>query len=297
MKISFLVLAHNNFIHLQRLLDALQDPDVHFYIHFDKKSNIDIGDFEREDVTVLSDRIDVHWGGFSIVEATMKLLNAAYPSNSDFYLLLSGTHYPVRSNAYIKKFLLEHHDHNFITVLRMPHNSKPLSRLENFFIEGGIRPSKPGIRPIIISAINYAIKKSGYKRRLPAAYSNYELYAGSQWWGFNHSFVAYLIEFLRNNRDFVNFYRHTLIPDEMFFHTIIMNSPFRNTVRNTFHYADWSIGKPPYPSLIEDIHLPILARETFSNDPYGEHELLFARKFDDHSSAIIKKIEEFRRSR
>jgi hypothetical protein len=131
------------------------------------------------------------------------------------------------------------------------------------------------------------------KRQYPSKYSHFELYGGSQWWVFNRYFVKYLLEFCNKNPDFIKFYKHTFVPDEMFFQTIIMNSPFKDTIMNGLIYHDWTIGQPPYPSLISEIHLPILKQDLIDIS-YGLSKLLFARKFNAKNKAILSEIERIR---
>ncbi|WP_285814982.1 hypothetical protein [Thomasclavelia cocleata] len=40
MKIAFLILCHKNPMQINYLIDMLDDKDVDFYLHVDKKSNI-----------------------------------------------------------------------------------------------------------------------------------------------------------------------------------------------------------------------------------------------------------------
>ena len=79
----------------------------------------------------------------------------------------------------------------------------------------------------------------------------------------------------------------------MIFQTVIMNSPFKETVANGLTYHDWKIGQPPYPSLIDNIHLPIL-RQVLIDASYGSSKHLFARKFNDESARILNEIEKIR---
>ena len=84
-RISYLVLAHNTPNHLRRLVHALESPNSVFFIHVDRK--FDISPFEeglsQYNVTFLEDRVAVHWGDFSDVEATIKLIGEALDRSPD----------------------------------------------------------------------------------------------------------------------------------------------------------------------------------------------------------------------
>ncbi|PAD95865.1 beta-1,6-N-acetylglucosaminyltransferase, partial [Terribacillus saccharophilus] len=178
----------------------------------------------------------------------------------------------------------------FINVTKMPNNNKSLDRVFYYHIEGGFRNRT--LSGLFKRIINKVIVNSKIKRKFPLLYQGYDYFAGSQWWCFNTVFTDYLLEFLDKNKQFVRFYKNTFIPDEMFFQTIIMNSPFANTVEPGLTFTDWNLGKPPYPSLIDNIHFPIIKREIDYVSEYGQKQYLYARKFNDHSKGIIEKIDQ-----
>jgi hypothetical protein len=78
-----------------------------------------------------------------------------------------------------------------------------------------------------------------------------------------------VVDFARANPRFVRFFEHVLHPDEIFFHTILMNSPLRETiVDDHLRYIDWS--RDPGPATLGVSDLDELVRSS----------RLFARKFD-----------------
>jgi len=107
MKISYLILAHNNPEHLLRLIHSLSTTDSFFFIHIDKKTPFYL--FERTwapNVSLAKRRIEVHWGEFSLVEATLHLIQQALdsPFGCDYLVLLSGVDYPLQSPRHIENF-------------------------------------------------------------------------------------------------------------------------------------------------------------------------------------------------
>ena len=70
--------------------------------------------------------------------------------------------------------------------------------------------------------------------------------------------------FLSENPDYVRFFEHVFVPDELFFQTIIMNSELRDTVENDdLRYLDWS--REPAPAVLTRDDLPALARRSGSS--------------------------------
>ena len=70
MKHAFLILAHNEFELLRLLVARLDDSRNDIFIHFDKKVAV-LPEIKVKEagLTILEDRKDVRWGGFSMVEA------------------------------------------------------------------------------------------------------------------------------------------------------------------------------------------------------------------------------------
>jgi hypothetical protein len=100
MKIAYLILAHNNYNHLRRLVKALNGSTSTFFIHIDKKSEMpdNLHDFEN---VIFVKRSKVWWSGWSIVDATLRLMRVAVSHGFDYYILLSGTDYPIRPNSFL----------------------------------------------------------------------------------------------------------------------------------------------------------------------------------------------------
>lgn len=295
MKKAYLILAHNNEKHLNRLVKSLDDGNSKFFIHVDRKSKIKFKLLQNNsNVIFLKNRNKVYWGGYSIVNATNKLIKEAFEYKEknyfDYYCLLSGADYPIKNNKYIDSFLRENRNKNFINVVEMPHMTKSIDRVSNVHFEGIYRSNF--IRMVISRLLNRVCQIIGIKNKIPKEYKSYKFYAGSQWWIFNKFFIEYLYKFINREKGFVKFYKRCYIPDESFYQTIIMNSKYKNSVLPSCTYTDWQIGKPPYPSVIEKEHIEIIEKNTYANEIYGNQNIIFARKFTDDSDEIINFIEE-----
>ena len=97
------------------------------------------------------------------------------------------------------------------------------------------------------------------RRRLPGGL---EPYGGSAYWCLSSTLVHFVHGFLSENPDYVRFFEHVFVPDEIFFQTIIMNSELRNTVENDdLRYLDWS--REPAPAVFT-LERPARARRRSS---------------------------------
>jgi hypothetical protein len=295
MKIAFHILAHNNPKHLERLIKSLVSMNCIIFVHIDRNSSID--DFSNcflENVIFIKNRIAVYWGDFSIVEATIRLLLEARKCGSafDYHILLSGSDYPLRSGIYIEQFLRANKGKEFINIVPMPNipAGKPISRLTFYKIS----PSDPKIS----SLARRMLVKAGaisLERNFQSVLGSMKPYAGSQWWGLTANACDLILSFVKNNPKIVEFFRHTRIPDEMFFQTILGNSSLFVNVERNFTYAIWLPGEPS-PTVLSKENLISLASKmpVVLDDVYGKGEALFARKFSDNSQELIIEIDKCR---
>lgn len=298
MKICYLVLAHNNPQHLQRLVNVISSANSDVFIHIDAKSSIsEFTGLESNNVFFTNKRFPVFWGSFSIVEATLSLLAMALQADHkyDYYCLLSGSDYPLRSYQYIESYFKKNYGSEFMNIIEMPSEvvSKPLSRLENFYVSPESIKSLLFIKPVAYRISSY-INNLKLQRNYKAVLRDMKPYAGSQWWALSQAAVQYIIDFVHSNPKFVRFFRNTSVPDEMFFQTILGNSEFKGNITHSLTFTDWSRGNGAHPAIIDGEHINYLnnADNLIVDDSYGKGEVIFARKFPNHSEKLVGLIQQ-----
>jgi hypothetical protein len=275
MKIAYLVLAHNNYHHLQKLVNALSGPHSRIYIHIDRKSSMPL--IERDGVVFIKERLRVYWGCYSEIAATLKLLKRALKDGNDYYLLLSGVDYPIKPNEDIIQKMDEGGE--FIEVNKgFPDRYR--SRFEYYFLFNFVNRREWGIKnkdaiSVFFLVIEKLLRMMNVKRKIP-----FDIYTGWQWFGLSHNCVNYIVQQAETNKVYKRFFKFSRLPSEAFFQTIIGNSPFYSSVRNCLTYADWTTR--PAPAVIKKCHLEALKNS----------DCLFARKFNDDSTEIIDLIEQ-----
>ena len=99
---------------------------------------------------------------------------------------------------------------------------------------------------------------------------DFQCYKGSQWFTINKRCVQFILEFINKNKSYVKYYKHTLIPDESFFHTMLFNNKQLNIMNDNKRYISWSSPSCPHPN--------VLAMKDFQN--IIDSKQFFARKFD-----------------
>ena len=120
------------------------------------------------------------------------------------------------------------------------------------------------------------------KRKLPDGIIPY---GGSTWWVISRACAEYLNDFINSpaGRRLINYFRYTRHSDEIFFQTVILNSPLRDTVINdNLRFIDFSR---------KDLHPEILTKDDVSR--LADSRKLFGRKFDSEIDAdILDMIDE-----
>jgi len=82
----------------------------------------------------------------------------------------------------------------------------------------------------------------------------------------------------------------------MFFQTVLGNSPFREKTTRNLTYADWSKGLSRNPAAITMDHIERFADPAFElNDVEGKGPCFFARKFSETDSALLDRIDAWRK--
>lgn len=293
MKIAYLILAHKNPEQLSCLINQIKTDDVYFFIHIDIKSRIE--DFQNEtnkteaNIKYISNRKNGQWGDFGIVQATLNLINeAASTSFFDYYILLSGMDFPIKKNSDIINFLNANNGKSFISYSKMPLNelnyggldrvtgySYTINKKRQTFVPFRLKP-KFNFKGHVLNILLGLVSLPKGRRKPPKEIKCF--YYGSQWWMLHKTTINYILEFLGKNPDYLAFHNHTLIPDEIFFQTILLNHSNHNElglINNNYRYMCWQPSSD---------HPKILGME--DSDSLLNTPDLFARKFEFESAVL-----------
>jgi len=120
-----------------------------------------------------------------------------------------------------------------------------------------------------------------HRRKIP---TEFEIFGGKTWWSITKDAAVYIVDTHKNNKKYPHFFRYTLIPDEMYIHTILMNSSFEDQcVNNDLRVIEWEPGDM-HPIIIKAKHIDWFTKPT---------DKIFARKFDTEvDSKILDLIDE-----
>jgi hypothetical protein len=288
MRIAYLVLAHTNPGVIERAIAVLDSKECAFFVHIDQKS--DIRKFSRiagKNVLFTEKRVPVYWGQFSQVDAILLLLQKAMRTDRfDYFVLLSGSDFPLRSARYISTFFRTYLGSEFISLVKVPSAAagKPLSRMNTLVL-----PSTQPVRRFLVRVMaKLGWAKRDYRRYL----GSLEAYSGSTWWALTREACQYLLDFGERNPNVANYFKNTFASDESYFHTILGNSEFKPKIRRNLVYDDWT-ARGASPEMISDRHIDWFESQpkVLLNDVYGIEEALFARKFSDDRLDLTQRVD------
>lgn len=289
MKIAYLILAHTNPRLIRKAVDCLSRDDVTFFIHIDGKADLArFSALRGNNVVFVQDRITVYWGEYSQTRAILLLIQQALlsPAAFDYFVLLSGSDFPLRSGHYIHAFFERNRGSEFITLFKLPVPGMPLSRLNTIRFPS----TRPVLRFIYRVLAKVGLGKRDYRKHLGAL----EPYSGHTWWALSRECCEYILDSTRQRPELGKFFQNTFASDEMLIHTVLANSPFSNRVKRHLVYEDWPVEGPRrHPKMITAEHLDRFEaqEEVAATDVHGPGEMLFARKFADDKLYLVERVE------
>jgi len=264
MRFACLIVTYTSPQQTKRLIDKLNNGSFDFYIHLDKKVDINSHKelFDIPNVFFVKDRVDVKWAGFTIVKATFNGIRQIMASGIkyDFINLMSGQDYPVKSAEYISEFLAANAGKQLIKAWDFETEwAEALLRVQKFHLTDTIFKG----RYVVQSLLNKAVKK----RKTPIGLRFYG--TNSTFWTLTPECALYVTNYVEEKRSLRRFLKYTWGSDEFVFQTVIMNSPYKDSVvNNNYRYIDWSAGGSRPKTLLTEDYEKIIASDN-----------IFGRKF------------------
>lgn len=207
-KHALLIQAHQDISYFIKL--AKIQPNVNFYVHMDAKSDYfpEAETAQLANVFLLSDRVSVRWGGFSQIEATLKLFETAFANEDNAYFhLVSGEDVVLQPFEVIEKQWQQRFDFQaMMTCERAPQYAYR-------FIMDSPHADSDWQRQLtgkIITKLQQGVAK------IKTYHSS--IYFGSQWFSVTRADWEKIMPF---TDEYSDFFRQKLVPDEHFFQTLI----------------------------------------------------------------------------
>lgn len=275
MRIAYILLVHKAPAQISRMMRAIYAPGNFYCFHVDRKAPKAVHDaiaaicLEYPEAFVIPPRV-VNWGGWSMVAAELHGIKAllARSEQWDHVVCLSGQDFPLVSQSRLRETIDREPTLNYLSCLPLdPGLKNKLRRIEYYYVEL-FRRQRRILR---------------IRRKHPG---DFVVHGGDQWFVLTREFAEFSLN-APISRRIQRFMRFTVVPDEMYFQTVIMNSKFASTcAQRHLSKIAWDAGDADHPRILTLKDLPWLL----------EGDECFARKFDERLDDRVLKFLESRLS-
>lgn len=304
MQKNYLILAHKNPLQLGRMIERLDDGASKFFIHLDAKTPIEpfTACLEGAHIRFIEPRERCVWGDFSIVRATIHLMEAA-SKEQGFFILMSGQDYPIQSQGYINDFLESNKGFDFIEIEPLEEKWKPKmvkDKLEHYHIlHSEERGHSNCYAPFAHCSVFQKLRTQTHLLKGRLSRKNFRLlcslpkrvapferqYAGSQFWAFSERTFYAVLQYIREHKAALEgYYKYTSSPDEIYFHSVLMDLVAKDStikLKDPITYVNYFRKNN------------VFVTEDFDKLT-SEKGKLFARKFDtDIDIEILNKLDSY----
>ena len=201
-KNAYLIMAHNDFGILKKILKVLDDDESDFYIHIDKKSDFqNKSEFElylKKSKIYFIDSMDITWGGRSQIDLEIALLKKSTEKEYGYYHLLSGVDFPLKRPCEINEYFTSNYGVNYIDFDSEDKDYSDRVKYYHFF-QNRIGKNRSFLMYVqkVLLFIQKVIKVNRLKDK------NLKIYKGANWFSITYDLASYVVE---------NFYKY----DKMF---------------------------------------------------------------------------------
>ena len=304
MQKNYLILAHKNPLQLGRMIERLDDGASKFFIHLDAKTPIEpfAACVEGAHIRFIEPRERCVWGDFSIVRATIHLMEAA-SKEQGIFILMSGQDYPIQSQGHINAFLESNKEFDFIEIEPLEEKWKPKmvkDKLEHYHIlHSEERGHSNCYAPFAHCSVFQKLRTLTHLLKGRLSQKNFRLlcslpkrvapferqYAGSQFWAFSERTFYAVLHYIREHKAALEgYYKYTSSPDEVYFHSVLMHLVAKDStikLKDPITYVNYFRKNNVF--ITEDFDKLTSAK--------GK---LFARKFDtDIDIEILNKLDSY----
>eukprot|EP01083_Nonionella_stella_P096231 270443_1 len=235
LRIVYLIVMHQDPLHVIRLITTLNTSRDIFLIHIDKGASPNMTDTISQYATAhdnihLMQQQKVIWGGFSIIAVQLDAMRYAIQClklRFDFLMVLSGSDYPLSSINSIKSFLFKYRGKTLMRKLKALESRHIIPYLQDVYCE-----------------CDNALYHVG--RRQINEDDSITMYISSLFATYHYDFVHYVVHDDDILPDYIDFFAVTAVSDEIFFSTVLMNSPLCHDYAHDLEWSEWRLELWPF---------------------------------------------------
>lgn len=271
MKHAICIMGFGSSVIAQKTIEKLDDKDIDFFIHWDKKSNLPNFKSKYSKISYV-DRVNVNWGSYDEIAAEINLLQGAKEAEYkyDYVHLISSTDIPLMTKEYFKKYFNKDAYIGFQNPT--PKHSK--ERVSFYYPTSFINVRNKLWLIKVVKALNYIFRVNRLSRK------NIVIKKGPQWFSINYKFIEPILNYDND------VFKHSYLGSEVFIQTILGyldNNKKNDDNEQAARYIKWSNDKAPHPLTLTVDNISELKEKL--NTKYA-----FARKIVDPK--VVDKLYE-----
>lgn len=300
--IGFVILSHDNPQQLRRLVDTLNRlydrPPIACHHDF-SQTQLDPSDYAN--VHFVTPHVKTGWGQWSLVQATLLGIRLLYAeADPDWFMLTSASDYPVADPDDMLGDLASSKADVLMDYRMIPAQGDArevdgaAACLSHHGVEGNVRLARIRyLRSILKIPVprNDARQRRHDARRdwrigaftasfafrspLSPFRGDFHCYVGSQWFTARREVARLLLEHSRKSRRLAHYLRWRIVPDEVYFQSLLCNDDRFRIDPDPRRYADWGAGGAhPKWMNVERVEAADKARAHFARKFRHDSEIL-----------------------
>lgn len=284
-KQAYLITAYKDFAAVYELASFLCEYDK-VYIHVDSKSK-EIGEEEIGRLNTLGNceayrAYSIAWGGYTHVQAIMSLMEKAISDEEVSYIhFLTGEDYPIQNPQKLHDKFVSDKNIYLSYIEEKDFNEAVKKRYYYYNLFQNCNVKNPFLWQLQNATVNIQ-KVLGIRRKKLGEFNR--IYKGLVYMSMPVEAAKELLQYIKTHSDYEKDLYRCQIPEEFFFHTLILNETFckgkwkERVVNQELRYMNWERGDGGSPVYLEDNDYAAIAA----------YDGCFARKFHGRESANLK---------
>lgn len=260
---AILILAHRDIVLLHKLIQYF-DSNCFVFLHIDKCSTftndeiLSLKNFKQ--VVSIYREFCVHWGGFSMLQTELVLLERALlECKADYFHLISGQDYPIKKLNVFMDFFKVNNGKSFVEYNIIPVHLWSIHDQwrYRYFLPFDLMETER----LNTNKLSKWIKQQqecSFMRSLPTQFTN--IYKGSQWFSITRSDAQLIIDYTHRFPSFCTKLKYSFAPEETYIVTLLVNKSTSILINNNLRYIRWYGEHGNNPSNLAIEHYDDIAR-------------------------------------
>jgi hypothetical protein len=298
-RIAYICLCHTDPDFVAHTADTLAYQEDAFFVHVDKKTEIE--PFlekckSKQNVVFVQDdkRVKTYWGGFNAIIALMNTLEMAVAKGGfDRFVILQGQDYPLVSNREIHDFYRRRRQTEFCKALDISRAGNKHDRMftRGFWLQD-VDKGNPALRLLSLAFSRFNKLGLGYRKAyFKCRDTKWDIYKGWAQLSLTMNCVLHILDVYRNNKAFNRYFKNRFPVDEMYLHTIIYNSDFRDRLYQPVIYNRHGAETLLNMTYFEYPDQVVVFSKSTDYEWLKRTGCLFARKINSSSRELVDVID------